>query len=315
MFGELNLVQEFQNLMTPAWFAILINLLLIDVVMSWDNAILIGMATKWLEPVNRRKAILLGIALATVLRISFSFFAVFLLSVFWIKLAGGLLLLYVVWKFYKEMRTWGAHHEDIKTKATLMGAIYMIVMADFSMSLDNVLAVAGASHGNILALGIGLIASIILMAFASNIIASYLDKYPQIQWVGLLAILTVAMWMVYEGVIDINGHITQFNVLPMVVFIVGTIFVVLQQKYIPPLAEEKIQNWMHSNYMAVISGFLILSLLSIFFWDTIKAYIFSHVAILYTVLIIFLFVILEMFSLSKKAKKQHSMIEKVKSLL
>lgn len=110
--------------------------------MSGDNAILIGMATKDLKGKERSKAITIGIALATLLRIVFSFFAVYLLSIFGIKLAGGILLLYVVWKFYKEMRTGGAHHNDIKVKATLMGAIYMIVIADFSMSLDNVLAVA-----------------------------------------------------------------------------------------------------------------------------------------------------------------------------
>lgn len=299
----IDIIWEIQNLLTPAGFAILINILVIDVVMSGDNAILIGMATKDLKWKERKKAIFFWIMLATLLRVLFSFFAVFLLSIFGIKLAWGLLLLYVVWKFYKEVRVGGGHHEDIKVKATLLGAIYMIVIADVSMSLDNVLAVAGASHGNIVALGIGLVISIILMAFASNLIAKYLNEYPQIQWVWLMAILVVAMWMVYDWALDINGHMTQFNVLPFVVFIVGSIFVVLQQKYIPPLAEDKLRNWIGNNYMMIISGFLLLILIMMFFGDSIKNYMFSHLAIFYTILFAMLFVILEMFTLIKVKNK------------
>lgn len=138
------------------------------------------------------------------------------------------------------------------------------------------------------------------MAFASNLIAKYLDKYPQIQWVGLLAILIVAMGMVYDGSLDINGEISHFNILPFVVFVVGSVFVVLQQKYIPPLAEDKVRNWIGQNYMMIISSFMILFLVMIFFGDSIKEYMLSHMALFYTVLFSMLFVILEMFSLVRK---------------
>ena len=299
-----DIVWELYSLFTPAWITILINLLIIDIVMSGDNAILIGMATKDLKWAERTKAISIWILLATVLRIVFSFFAVFLLSVFGIKLAWGLLLMYVVWKFYKEIRVWGSHHDDLKVKATFLWAIYMIVVADVSMSLDNVLAVAGASHGNVVALWIWLVISIILMAFASNLIAKYLNEYPQIQWVGLMAILVVAMGMVYDGSMDINGHISQFNILPFVVFIVGSVFVVLQQKYIPPLAEDSLRKWIGNNYMTIISSFLLLILVMMFFWDSIKAFMFSHLAIFYTVLFAMLFVILEVFTLVKVHQKK-----------
>lgn len=178
------IMQHVSELSSIEGLLVVINIILIDIVMSGDNAILIGMATRKLEGKERKKAIFFGIMLATVLRIIFAFFAVYLLSMVGIKLAGGILLLYVVWKFYRELRTaeHAEHHIDAK-KSGLMAAIYTIIVADVSMSLDNVLAVAGAANENVVALGIGLVFSIFLMAFASHYIASYLDKYPQIQWV------------------------------------------------------------------------------------------------------------------------------------
>lgn len=132
----------------------------------------------------------------------------------------------------------------IATKVTLWGSISTIILADVSMSLDNVLAVAGAAHGNVAGLAIGLVVSIILMAFASSFIANYLDKYPQIQWVGLLVILFVAFGMIYEGTVDLNAQVTNYNLLPFIIFIIGSVLVVLHQKYIKPMNEEKIKNWL-----------------------------------------------------------------------
>ncbi len=135
------------------------------------------------------------------MRIIFAVLAVFLLSVVGLQLAGGLLLMYVVWKIYREIRMASTH--DIAdpglTVLSLRAAIVSIIIADISMSLDNVLAVAGASHGNIVVLGIGLVVSIFLMAVASNYMAVLLKKYPQVQWIGLLILLYVALHMIYVG--------------------------------------------------------------------------------------------------------------------
>lgn len=305
------MMQEFLELLTPAGFAVLLNILVIDVVMSGDNAILIWMATKWLKWSERKKAIFFWIFFATILRIGFSFFAVYMLWVFWLKLAGGLLLLYVVWKFYKEIRLSGEWVHTLKNATTLMWAIYLIVIADVSMSLDNVLAVAWASHWNIVALGIWLVLSIALMGFASNLIAKYLNDYQQIQWVWLFAILVVAMGMIYEWSLDISWNITHFNILPFIVFVVWSLFVVLQQKYIPPLTENKIQKWLSENYMYVISTFLLLLVILMVLWDTVKAFLFSHIAVFYSVLFMMLFLILEMFSLIREQKRPKTLKEKI----
>lgn len=132
---------------------------------------------------------------ATVLRIIFSLGVVFLLQIPGLEFLGAILLLYVVWKFYREIRA-SEHHEEHGSSASTFGtAIKTIIIADVAMSLDNVLAVAGASHGNVVNLMIGLVVSIILMVVASGWIAKMLEKYPSIQWVGLFVILFTALEM------------------------------------------------------------------------------------------------------------------------
>ncbi len=163
--------------------------------MSGDNAILIGMATKNLPPEIRKKAIFWGVMGATILRIIFSLGVVFLLQVPGLEFLGAILLLYVVWKFYREIRASEHHDEHGKSASTYGAAIQTIIIADVAMSLDNVLAVAGASHGNVVNLMIGLVVSIILMVVASGWIAKMLERYPSIQWVGLFVILFTALDM------------------------------------------------------------------------------------------------------------------------
>jgi YjbE family integral membrane protein len=179
------------------------NIIAIDIIMSGDNAIIIGMATKNLPAQLRKKAILIGIVLATILRILLAMVATLLLGVIGLKIVGGLLLCYVVWKLYKEFHHAKYHpvtQSDEKNAAkSFRHAIITIIIADFSMSLDNVLAVAGAAHGHVAILAGGLLISIALMAFASNFLAKFLNKYPQIQWLGLGIILFVALQMIFEG--------------------------------------------------------------------------------------------------------------------
>jgi len=274
--------------------------------MSWDNAIIIWMATKDLDQKYRKKAIIIGIVLATIFRIILAFFTVFLLSIVWLKFAGWLLLLYVVWKFYKELRVWN-HEEHIwktKKESTFMYAIYTIIIADISMSLDNVLAVAGASHDNIVTLWIGLIFSIILMAFASNYIAKSLNKYPQIQWIWLFVILFVAIEMILNGTSDIDSKLHIANLLPFSIFIIWAFFIVLHQKYIKPINEESIKNYLSKNYLKVIIIILSLVLVLIFMWDKIVNYLNSHHALQYSIIFVIMIIILELFSILKhKIKK------------
>jgi YjbE family integral membrane protein len=211
---------------------------LIDIVLSGDNAIVIGMATKDLQGKERKRAIAIGIALATALRVLFASTVVYLMRVVGIKFAGGLLLLYVVWKFYRELRSAEGEGEGggggKREARTLASAVWLILIADVSMSLDNVLAVSGASRENIIVLGIGLVVSIILMAIASGFIASKLEKYPQIQWAGLLVILFVALEMMLSGTHELEEKVFHFNLLPVILFVLVLGGCALHHRYIKP---------------------------------------------------------------------------------
>lgn len=297
-----NLIQDFIALWTIAGMAGLINIILIDIIMSGDNAIIIGMATKDLDEKYRKKAIMIGIFLATVFRIILAFFTVFLLSIVGLKFAGWLLLLYVVWKFYKELRNGGEWEHWWKSKGEkwFMYALYTIVIADISMSLDNVLAVAGAAHNNVAALGIGLVFSIILMAFASNYIARNLNKYPQIQWVWLLVILFVAIEMMLSWSLDIKEKLHIPNILPFVIFIIGGLFIVLHQRYVKPINEASVKKYLADNYQKVIIFNLLLILILLFLWDKVSLFLKSHDAFLYSAIFIVVWIILEVVSLYRK---------------
>lgn len=273
--GELN---------STAGLLALANIIFIDIVMSGDNAILIGMATNKLKGEARKKAIMIGIVLATVLRVIFASFTVYLMSIVGLKLAGGFLLLYVVWKFYKELRGGShGHGADIAAAGTLAAAIWTIVIADVSMSLDNVLAVAGAAHGNMAGLAIGLVVSIVLMAFASNAIAKMLDKYPQIQWVGLIVILFVSVEMILQGSLEIENKVLHVNLLPFVAFVVGAGFLILQQKFLKPVSREKIKVWMSERFAPVLVANFVLLIVLAHFGDVVTGYLKVHPVLMWTV--------------------------------
>jgi YjbE family integral membrane protein len=179
-----------------------VQVVLIDLVMSGDNAIIIGMAVAGLPKENRGRIIFWGVAGATVLRIAFAAVTTELLQIIGLTLAGGLLLLWVAWRMYRELRAKGrseaeeAHGAAPKTTAQ---AMLQIIVADISMSLDNVLAVAGAARDHKIVLWIGLALSVVLMAVASNFIARVLDRYHWIAWLGFLIILYVAGDMIWDG--------------------------------------------------------------------------------------------------------------------
>ncbi len=305
------LQQDFFNLFSAEWIWALITIILIDITMSWDNAIIIWMATRSLPEKQRKKAILVWIFLATILRIMFAFMVTFLLWIVWIKIAWWILLLYVVWKFYKEIRMHTWNHEwwaNTKKTTTFSQAIWLIVIADVSMSLDNVLAVAWASKENLVALWIWLIVSIILMALASNFIASKMERYPQIQWVGLLIILYVSMEMIMDWWADITKEFVSTQLefskqfMPIFIFLISIFGFVLHDKYIKPIDKTKIQNFFANNYLII----MVLNLLVLFFvsfwWDLIKNFLFSHIAILYTFTFIIFFMIIELLAIYKTKK-------------
>ena len=195
------------SLMTPELTAFL-QIIVIDIVMSGDNAIIIGMAAAGLPPELRKKAIFWGIIGATVLRIFFAVIVVQLLSIIGIKVIGGLLLLWVCWRMWQEIRA-GATVEDIEREAeenakkgppkTLRTAMVNIIVADATMSLDNVLAVAGAARDHLEMLIFGLVLSIALMALTANYIAKLLEKHTWLGYLGLAIIAYVAIQMIWQG--------------------------------------------------------------------------------------------------------------------
>ncbi len=201
-------VEEAGHLLSLDWyrqnFVALINIIMIDLVLAGDNAIIVGLAASRVPKEIRSRVIFWGIAAAVVLRIFFAAITVQLLAIIGLTLAGGILLLWVCWKMYRQIITGEHHAHDIGSpqpqgELSFWSAVGLITVADVSMSLDNVLAVAGAAKGNTLVLVIGLAVAIVLMAVASHFIANLLVKYPWITWIGLLIILWVALGMIYEG--------------------------------------------------------------------------------------------------------------------
>lgn len=195
----------------------LLEIVMINVVLSGDNAVVIGLAAAGVDPAYRNKAIFIGIAAATLMRIGFALAATSLLDYTGVLLVGGLMLLWVTWKMWSELREQdmaeaafaggpGHGHPHGMPHKTMGQAVLQIIIADVSMSLDNVLAVAGASEHNNAALIFGLALSVVLMAVASAWIANLLNRYRWIAWVGLLIILYVALKMTYEGLDDVLGH-------------------------------------------------------------------------------------------------------------
>ncbi len=195
--------------LTSEFFA-LGQVIFIDLVLAGDNAIVVGLAASRVAPHLRAKVIFWGIAGAVVLRIVFAVLTTQLLAIIGLTFAGGVLLLWVCWKMYREIQHGFAEPPDLSSAATsdatdahqqvgFWGAFTQILIADVSMSLDNVLAVAGAAKGHTWVLVVGLAVAVILMAVAATYIAKLLAKYPMIAWVGLLIILYVALDMMWRG--------------------------------------------------------------------------------------------------------------------
>ena len=190
------------DFITPEQITILTQIILIDLVLAGDNAIIIGMVASKFPLEQRRKIIFWGIGGAVVLRIILTLLTAYLLQITGLRLIGGVLLLYIVYKLYVDVIKGSDHESDIKVdNSSFLKAIWTILLADFTMSLDNVLGVAGAAGHHYHLLVFGLVLSIVLMAVAANLISGWIKKYKWIAWLGLLAILAVAIDLIYT---DIN---------------------------------------------------------------------------------------------------------------
>ena len=185
------------------------NVILIDVVLAGDNAIIVGMAASRVAPEMRARVIFWGIAGAVVLRILLAGITAQLLTIIGLTLAGGLLLLWVCWKMYRQLVVSshsgsGETAHSSSTRLTFAQAVTQVILADVTMSVDNVLAVAGAAKGSMAVLAIGLAVAIVLMAIASHFIARLLVRFPGITWAGLFIVVYVALSMIWDGVHQIE---------------------------------------------------------------------------------------------------------------
>ena len=189
------------DLFSPEQLTILTQIILIDLILAGDNAIIIGMVASKFPPIQRKKIIFWGIGGAVVLRIILTLLTAYLLQITGLRFLGGVLLLYIVYKLYVDVISGSSHNENIKVdNSSFLKAIWTILLADFTMSLDNVLGVAGAAGDHYGLLVFGLILSIILMATAATLISGWIKKYKWIAWAGLFAILLVAIELIYTDI-------------------------------------------------------------------------------------------------------------------
>ena len=189
------------ELFTPEQITILTQIIFIDLVLAGDNAIIIGMVASKFPVDQRKKVIFWGIGGAVILRIILTLLTAYLLQITGLRLIGGLLLLYIVYKLYVDVIKGASNEEDVKVdNSSFLKAIWTVLLADFTMSLDNVLGVAGAAGHHYHLLIFGLMLSIILMAVAANLISGWIKKYKWIAWIGLLAILVVAVELIYTDI-------------------------------------------------------------------------------------------------------------------
>ncbi len=207
MWGAI--VEDFSNITEPAAFSAFLQVLMIDLVLAGDNAIVVGALAAGLTSEQRRKVIMIGVLAALVLRIAFALVVTQLLQIIGLILVGGLLLLWVAWQMWRDLRhagespgsdeILGDEHSGLRPAKSFAAAVWAVAIADVSMSLDNVLAVAGAARDHPGILIVGLVFAVILMGVAANVIARYIERYRWIAYVGLLVILYVALKMIYDG--------------------------------------------------------------------------------------------------------------------
>jgi len=211
---------DLATFLTPEAITAFFEILVIDIVLAGDNAIVVGALAAGLPADQRKKVIMIGVLAALVLRIAFALVVSQLLQIVGLILAGGLLLLWVAWKMWRELRhapenpgseeVHGDERSGMRPAKSFASAAWGVALADVSMSLDNVLAVAGAAKDHPWVLVFGLVLSVVLMGVAANLIARYIERYRWIAYVGLVVILWVAFKMIWEGWHDVSPHVAPF---------------------------------------------------------------------------------------------------------
>lgn len=208
------------SFLSPGALTAFFEILMIDIVLAGDNAIVVGALAAGLPAAQRKRVILIGIAAALILRVVFALLVSQLMGIVGLVLAGGLLLLWVAWKMYRELahsranpgspEIVGDEHSGLAPARSFASAAWAVALADVSMSLDNVLAVAGAAREHPQVLVAGLILSVALMGIAANAIARYIERFRWIAWIGLAVIVWVASKMIWEGWHDVHPHLVGF---------------------------------------------------------------------------------------------------------
>ena len=208
------IVKDFANITSPSAFSAFVQVLMIDIVLAGDNAIVVGALAAGLPADQRKKVIFIGVIAALVLRVIFALMVTWLLGIVGLVFAGGVLLMWVAWKMYRDItrseasespgspEIEGDENTGIKPAKSFAAAAWAVAVADVSMSLDNVLAVAGAAKDHPGIMIVGLIFAVALMGIAANIIAQYIERFKWIAWVGMVVIVYVAGKMIYEGWVD-----------------------------------------------------------------------------------------------------------------
>jgi YjbE family integral membrane protein len=216
------ILKDFSNITEPAAFAVFMQVLLLDLVLAGDNAIVVGALAAGLPADQRKKVILIGVIAALVLRVIFALMVTWLLGITGLVLAGGLLLLWVGWKMYRDItrneatespgspEVEGDENSGIPASKSFAAAAWSVAIADVSMSLDNVLGVAGAAKDHPGIMVVGLIFAVALMGIAANIIAKYIERYRWIAWFGLAVIIYVAGKMIWEGWHEVAPAVMAF---------------------------------------------------------------------------------------------------------
>ena len=207
-----SIVHDFSRIGTPAAMAAFLQVLMIDIVLAGDNAIVVGALAAGLPAEQRRKVIFLGVIAALVLRIAFALVVTQLMQIAGLIFVGGLLLIWVAWRMWRDLRHAGEspgsdeivgdEHSGLRPAKSFAGAAWAVAIADVSMSLDNVLAVAGAAREHPGILIVGLVVAVALMGIAANFIARYIERYRWIAYVGLAVIIYVAGKMIHDGWVD-----------------------------------------------------------------------------------------------------------------
>lgn len=209
-------IRDLGNLGNPAALAVLLQVLIIDITMTGDNAVVVGALAAGLPGPQRRKVIAIGVLTALVLRVVFALMATKLLRIIGLVLAGGLLLLWIAWKMWREVLRAEGHRGSqavsmirrpgVRSAKSFAGAAWAVAVADASMSLDNVLGVAGAAKNHPGIMIVGLFFAVTLMGVAANVIANYIERYRWIAWAGIIVIVWVAGTMIRQGLLELRVH-------------------------------------------------------------------------------------------------------------